>query len=378
MKETVAVNSLERIRENLKNFDRLAPYPLEPFWGHMMPDFGADPYWGKGSLPLDRYQQVLFVSGPGRNGNHLVHSMLDDHPELPRIAGEDSFIAAFFNDLIHQGPQALERLRGEGNVDYILNLSGYGCNKWKLTARSGAQGNRKTDVWSGVHGATPFVHDYQDTLVSVDYEAYESRLCELAPEIRKAPTFVDVFWMYLEASRELDPLKRKTTIPYLCVGSGLRAEMEFLCSRVPKIFCVAPIRPFENFYFSFAKGRKKSDQITPVLLQEAWEHWWHKVVDYLVLKKEYPDMICLVNFQHLINDPEATAREICRFLRIDYSDTCLTPTTMGVPTKGNSSFPKTEAERGKFYKESLERNLPKRYWPDLYRPLWKMVSELAV
>ncbi|GEM_PF-2078187 len=379
MDKTIDVNTLEQIKKNLVRFDELSPYPLESFWGHMMPSLDhEDPFWGRGSKDANFYQPALFISGPGRNGNHLVHSMLDNHPQLARMAGEDSFLAAFFNDLIREGRTALDRLRGEENVEYILNLSGYGCNKWKLTAEEAHRGAQKTTVWSGVHGVTPFVNDYQDTVVTVDYEAYESRLREIAPLIREAPTFVDIFWMYLEILQELDPLKKPRKFPNLCVGSGLRAEMKFIFSRIDKARCVAPIRPFESFYYSFAKGRKKSDEINTELLQEAWEHWWHKTVDYLLLKKEYPDWVCLVNFEHLIQDPESAAREICRFLEIDFNPSCLTPTSMGVPTKGNSSFPKSEDQRGKFYKESLERNLPKAYWPELYPQLWNMVVRLSV
>lgn len=373
------INTLETIDKNLEQWSHLAPGHLRPFWDHMMPDFGDNHYWARGRMPADYYRPVVFVSGPGRNGNHLAHSMMDGHPELPRLPGEDSFLAAFFHDLVVDPKAALARFQSPEAISYILNLSGYGCNKWKLMAESYAGKTiQKTSVWAGTHDTILFSNDYQDTAVHVNYGAYESRLQELLPEIQKSPRFIDAFWLYLDALSRLDPVQKKRQYSYIYVGSGMRAELKFLFDRTEQIRCIAPIRPFETFYFSFAKGRKRSDEIRTDLLQEAWEHWWHKTVDYLLLKKEFPKFICLVNFNHLLEEPERACREICRFLEIDFDLSCTTPTVMGVPTKGNSSFPKDEQKRGTFYKDSLVKRLPESYWPQLYPALWEMVLNLGI
>jgi hypothetical protein len=378
MSPAAAVNTQETILKAVSDFDALAPRELEPFWGHMMPELKGG-FWGPAKQTP--HKPVLFVSGPGRNGNHLVHSMMDNHPQVARAGGEDAFLAAFFNACVQDQEAAIEKLRGPQNIEAILDWSGHGFNKWKLTAEMSREGNvRETKTWAGVHDKVHFVSDYQDTAVSVDYESYEKRLRELAEPIRRAETFVDIFWMYLDAVSRLDAAaKQDLRFPYIYVGSGMRAEMKFLLSRGAPLKCVAPIRPFETFYYSFAKGRMKSDeQIDQEILQLAWDHWHHKAIDYMLLKKQYPEAICLVNFTHLIENPEATAREVCRFLQLDFSDACLTPTSMGIPTKGNSSFPKPEEKRGTFYKESLTRKLDSKYWPELYPGLWKMVERLAV
>lgn len=369
------VNSLADIQKRLDDFDLLSPYPLEPFWD--MPPFGADPYWGASA---NVEPNTLFVSGPSRNGNHLVHSMLDNHPDLPSAAGEDSFLAAFFEDARKDPEEARRKLCGNDNVDYILDLSGYGTNKWKQLAESAQSGGTgKTAVWSGVQERQAFVADYQDTLVSVDYVSYLDRLKEVADDFRKVPTFMDALWIYLDAFNRLAPRPGNRKYTYIMFGSGMRAESWFVFNRTRNVKCVVPLRPFDSYYRSFAKGREGSDaEVDTRILQEAWEHWWHKAVDYLLLKKHFPDRFCLVNFEHLVSETDLAASAICEFLGISDSPTCRIPTVLGVPTKGNSSFPKAEEHRGAIYSDGLKNRLPREYWPDLVEPIWKMISTLSV
>ena len=44
----------------------------------------------------DFKSNLLFISSPSRMGNHALLSMLDNHPQLPRIPGEDSFLRHCF------------------------------------------------------------------------------------------------------------------------------------------------------------------------------------------------------------------------------------------------------------------------------------------
>ncbi|MDD5069561.1 MAG: hypothetical protein PHV17_02435 [Candidatus Omnitrophica bacterium] len=372
------VNSLEIIRENLKRFDKLSPYSLKSFWS--MPDLGDDPYWGRGIDEPSSSVSALFISGPSRNGNHLIHSMMDNHPQLPRVPGEDSFLGDIFRDL-HKDPfRVKQRLESKGNVEYILNCNGCGHDKWRLLSEISRQtSSGKAAIWSGTQQpGKGYALDYQDTIVKLDYSAYRSRLEEQAQAIRQAATFMDVLWIYLEALTYLDPLRRENKISYMLVGSGMRAETNFVISRTNRLKCLVPIRPFESYYHSFVKGQLRSSGIRPEYIQEAWEHWWHKVVDYLILKQKYPDSICLINFNHVLEYLAPTAKEICRFLDIEYDNSCLVATSMGHQVKGNSSFPKDEEHRGLFYKTGMKKILPKEYWPQLYPKLWDMVSKLAI
>ena len=106
----------------------LADLEVRPYWVMESPEFGDDPYWGA-PTDMPRGGPALFVSGPSRNGNHLIHSMLDGHPELCSVPGEDSFLPAFFEELLADPAAARENLCGPDNVEYILYLTGWGINK---------------------------------------------------------------------------------------------------------------------------------------------------------------------------------------------------------------------------------------------------------
>ena len=73
----------------------------------------------------------------------------------------------------------------------------------------------------------------------------------------------------------------------LMFGSNLfMMELLTLLKRSNKIKCITPIRKFENFYYSYAKTRHFTTKVEQKALNDLWEHWRHKVVDYLILKKE--------------------------------------------------------------------------------------------
>ena len=89
------------------------------------PDFGKDPFYGPARYEFGG-KRGLLISGPSRNGNHLVHSLLDGHLNLPRIAGEDSTLNELFEDLVKEFSKVDEVLRS-GNVGvYFRSLSGKG------------------------------------------------------------------------------------------------------------------------------------------------------------------------------------------------------------------------------------------------------------
>ena len=103
--------------------ETLATLNVSPFWLGESPEFDDDPYWGVADKQHSG-GRALFVSGPSRNGNHLMHAMLDGHPDLCSVPGEDSFLSALFQDLLKNGQAALARLRGKNNIEYILHLTG--------------------------------------------------------------------------------------------------------------------------------------------------------------------------------------------------------------------------------------------------------------
>ena len=53
-------------------------------------------YFGKKNNNNNKKKNLILISSPSRMGNHALMSMLDSHPLLPRIAGEDSFLRHSF------------------------------------------------------------------------------------------------------------------------------------------------------------------------------------------------------------------------------------------------------------------------------------------
>ena len=102
-------------------------------------------------------------------------------------------------------------------------------------------------------------------------------------------------------------------------------------------------------------------------------------MDYLLLKKAYPERIVLVNFNHVISRTEDTAREICAALDVPFNESVLTPTSLGKPTKGNSSFLMGEEVQGTFYTLGRQREaLPEEHWPHQYPAIWRIVEDVAL
>lgn len=367
---------------------------LSPFWPPY--DGWAGPFYeGRSSESGER--RGLLISGPSRNGNHLLHALLDDHAQLPRIAGEDGTLNAVYDALVADFEGTDSRLRSAEAGCFLRSLSGKGIeDKWAKLYRyqeGVADPDDASDrLWSGMYygqGRTSFLYDYQDTQVKIDYPAFAAALDRALPAApgeggEGVPNCLhDLVTAYMRALCRLDPAhpeRRAGLRSYdgITFGSGARGPLDYMLGHGDYLICVAPIRSFETYYFSFAKGFFDTRVIRDDILQEAWEHWSHKVTDYLVIKQRYPDRLGLVNFEALVTEGEATIRRVCAFLGIPFERTCTRPTVLGQPTKGNSSFPKDESDRGTVYAAPLQHRLPPEYVPEEARALWRAVRALSV
>ncbi len=113
--------SLESVRHSLRPSDTLAPHALELH--RSLPSFDDDRYWGPPSVRNAPLGRLLMLSGPSRDGNHRLQSMLDDHPQVPRVPREDSFLAAVSEDLRQSPDPPRRRLTASVGFDYILTPS---------------------------------------------------------------------------------------------------------------------------------------------------------------------------------------------------------------------------------------------------------------
>ena len=350
-----------------------------------MPSFKSEYFKNKNNLN-ELSQKCLFISGPARNGNHLLLSLLDNHPEIEPEIGEDDMIRTIFSHVIANEKKVIKKIKS-GDLDYILSLSGQppygrgkGVNKWKklyLMYKKRVQ----SKVWSGNQPeGKPHITDFQNIIPKIDYLRFLEILKKSKKKLAETKSFLDFFDIYLRAKLKLatNKSKKKKKIKFRWTGSGLRRELFYLLERSNEIICLTPIRRFENFYYSYAKTRHSTTEINQIALNDLWEHWRHKVIDYLILKKRYPNKIHLIQFEDMINNPKRVMKKICKVLNINFSSNLLKPTLLGKSHLGNSSFKKGKSQKGKIYKSVTNRILPNVELPNEYFEIVKLVKKNSI
>ena len=166
--------------------------------------------------------------------------------------------------------------------------------------------------------------------------------------------------------------------PYRITGSGLRRELFFLLKNQKNVKVVCPIRNFDSFYYSYAKTRHNlNKKFRQKALDDMWEHWRHKVIDYLILREKFPNNIAIVRYEEMVNDTSKCVRKVSKFLDIKFSKKLLIPTVLDIPSLGNSSFKKNEKFRGKIYKKKT--NFPKNIkLPNEYREILNLINRVSL
>lgn len=306
--------------------------------------------------------EVVVVSNPSRMGNHALMSLLDSHPELPRVPGEDSFLRHSFFNCTYNLYGYLKDIRGAANVEYIRNLSSFPGNTDKWSKVKEAHDLRKTpDLHAGIQFPTNrlIVTDYQDTLIDVNHTDYVFTLEDARTRIAEMDNFSDLFVLYLSALMKLDPQRHTSRFVGSYVNSGMRRQCLWLCENFKHVRILTSIRRFDSYAISHIRSRYRTLEFKDEWIQEAWEHWYHKVIDYFWIKSNYPDKIMLIPFEDISDNTVVVAQNGADFLNIDFSDAMLSATTFGVENKGNSSKDRDNSYRGKFYAstEKLPSNL---------------------
>ena len=55
---------------------------------------------------------------------------------------------------------------------------------------------------------------------------------------------------------------------------------------MPQVKIITSIRTFKSYAISHIKSRYKKLEFKADYIQEAWEHWYHKIIDYYYIKKK--------------------------------------------------------------------------------------------
>lgn len=342
------------------------------------PNFKDKIFWNS-SKKFDKNGKFLIISGPARSGNHLLLSLLDGHKDIASHPGEDDFLRSIFTEVNKSEKNLIKKLKSKDNWKFILSLSGQapfgkkrGFNKWKKLDQS----KNAPKIWSGKQKeGEGHIFDYQDVKTTIDYKSYENFLKDNSKKIMSSKTFLDIFLIYLKSINKLSKnTKNKKKFKNLWFGSGLRRELKFLLERSKKTICLVPIRRFETFYFSYSLSRHNTTKVRQKALDDLWEHWRHKVLDYLILKKKYPKNILIIQYEDLVNNTENTLKKISKNLGIKYNNNLTKPTILSLKTKGNSTYGKSDLNFGKIYKSSTKYTFPKGIMTDEYNQIIKLVK----
>lgn len=368
---------------HLSNFNKMfCEKETKKYKIYEYPNFKNKLFWKK-SIEFENKGKILVISGPARNGNHLLLSLLDGHPSIQHHPGEDDFLRSIFTEANKSEINLIKKLKSKNNWKFMLSLSGQapfgkqkGFNKWKKLFYS----NSKNYIWSGKQKeGAGHIYDYQGIKTKIKYYEYEKYLKRKREKIARCNNFLEIFSIYLDAIKKLY-FKKSYNLKYHHVwfGSGLRRELKFLLERNKNIFCLVPIRKFETFYYSYSLSRHKTKKIQQRALNDLWEHWRHKVIDYLILKKKYPANVIIIQYEDLIYNPKVAIQKISKKLGIKFSKKTMTPTIFNKRTKGNSTYGRTNKDLGKIYRSSAEYDFPKNILTDEYHQIIKLVKKYSV
>lgn len=364
---------MEKIKENIRKF-------ITFYHEFRIPD---NPFF----LENDNEAKYVFLSSPSRMGNHALMSMLDGHPQIPKIPGEDSFLTWSFIKANYDLSGLVEYLRTIDNIEKLA--SGTSLKRKWLEHRKFFDENVYPDIYNGIqynyNNNSDSLHrvpeqdsfvDFQGITLDINYDEYHKILSDNGNKIREAQEFSEIFDVYLTAYRSLlNSGTENFQVDYIYACSGLRIQSLWALKKNKNAKLIVSLRRFESYAISMIKSFYKTSEIREEYLKEAWEQWFHKVVDYLYLKINYPNQVLLIDFDDIINESIFVAKNICTFLDVDFHSTMLKATVNGMNVKGNSSKSRESKESGIFYK-SESKELDLKYVPEDYFAIWEIFNYL--
>ena len=149
------------------------------------PNFKDKNFWKFPKKYKSKKNNTLIVSGPSRNGNHLMLSLLDGHSQFGFHSGEDDTLRTYLAAVKLNEKTAIDKIKNY-DPNYVLKLSGQiikkksvtGFNKWKALNEL-IQKNQRLNVWSGSQKEfMGHVQDFQDIHPNIDYLKFEKNILE--------------------------------------------------------------------------------------------------------------------------------------------------------------------------------------------------------
>ncbi len=323
---------------------------------------------------IKQISKTLIVTSGSRNGNHLVWSLLDGNKEIPFIPGEDRMLSQIFiRNLKNQKKFELDLKRGKSN--FLRKLSGMKFDKWKKLH----QKKINLKKWAGKQKFSDIpILEFPNIVHKVNYENYKNEIRKEFNKLEKL-NFYQVYRIYLQAVKSLSPIKKGTKYHFSYAQSGLRREILYLLNNSANLKVVVPIRKFETFYFSKVMGFYNSTKINNRFIKWAWDHWYHKTNDYIILKKKFPKNIVIVLFEDLenISTREKAMKKLLKRINLKFEKINLIPTIFKKKVLPNSSFFVRRKRNLSINKIKTNLFFPQNKIPKKYYSVYKEVKKLS-
>jgi len=210
---------------------------------------------------------------------------------LPAVPGEDGFHMFSFTQANYDIYDYMQRVRGEYPAANMMDIaSNGGGSKWKQFQECYQTSEIQNVSYSGVGGHKhSAVVDFEGVLFEVNFNAYKDYLEKRGAQINTASGYNEVLMIYVKALAQLINSRQNSAYDGYLVHGAMRTQLLWLCETMPHVRILSSVRSFESYAISQVKSRHGDVEITDELLQEAWEHWFHKVVDMAYLSLHYPD-----------------------------------------------------------------------------------------
>ena len=106
----------------------------------------------------------------------------------------------------------------------------------------------------------------------------------------------------------------------------------------PDSYIIQPIRDPRALYASKKRKYKHLEKHSPDILEVHMTQWINSIVQGFKNAIKYSDRYCVIKYEDLISNPEATMRNLSEYIGISFNQVLTEPHYLGSSWKGNSAF----------------------------------------
>ena len=295
-----------------------------------------------------------------------------------------------------------------GNKKFYLKLSGYlkngkSHNKWLETYKIFKKIEKKSlkekkkyliknkFTYSGLQrSGDKFDLDFRLFVPNLNYKGFVNYFSQNKNKFKNIKNIFEFIELYSEASQILVGVKeRDISSKRFILASGMRRESYFLLNKyAQKHIIICPIRNFNEFAMShlvsdiYKKNFLRNDDIKKKILLY-YEMWFHKVIDFLILKKRFSKNVIILKFEDLIHKKKKTLNLLFKKIKEPLKKINFTPTILKKNILGNSSYDfiknrSTKIEK-KFKKDYLLKEFDRKIiYSNEYKKIIKYLNKVKL